>query len=112
VLDGRADVAFGAHDSPARFLTPEQQERLVSFHRFGRIPSHAILVANTLDSATVAGVRDAFMALNDSTNLPLLRAIYGVDGVRPATTEEHLGDFGRALEALPGMQQTLLNKTP
>lgn len=112
VLDDRADVAFGAHDSPARFMTPAQQERLVSFHRFGRIPSHAILVSNTLDSATVARVRDAFLALNDSTHLPLLRAIYGVDGVRPATTEEHLGDFGRALEALPGMQQTLLNKTP
>jgi phosphonate transport system substrate-binding protein len=112
LLDGRADVAFGAHDAPERFLTPGQQARIVAFHRFGRIPSHAVLVSSTLDPATVGLVRDAFMALNDSTNLPLLRAIYGVDGVRPATTGEHLGDFGRALEALPGMQRTLLDKAP
>lgn len=112
VIDGRADVAFGAHDAPERFLTPAQRERIVTFHRFGRIPSHAILVSPTLDAATVAKVREAFLALNEPEHLPLLRAIYGVDGVRPATTEEHLGDFGRALEALPGMQQTLLDRRP
>src|SRR5690606_36731822 len=79
VLDGRADVAFGGHTVPARFLTPEQQEQIVSFHRFGKIPSHAIMVAATMDSTTRAKVTEAFLALNDPANLPLLSAIYGVD---------------------------------
>ncbi len=112
VLEGRADVAFGAHDAPTRFLTPTERDQLTSFHRFGKIPSHAILVSSTLDSATVVRVRDAFLALNDAANLPLLKAIYGVDGVAMTTTQEHLGEFGRALEALPGIQQTLLRRTP
>lgn len=112
VLDGRADVAFGGHTVPARFLTPEQQERIVSFHRFGKIPSHAILVAADMDSTTRAAVTDAFLALNEPEHLPLLAAIYGVDGVVPASTEDHLGAFGRALLALPGYDQTLLARRP
>lgn len=112
VLDGRADVAFGGHDVPQRFLSEAEQQRIVSFHRFGKIPSHAILVANTLDAATVEKVKQAFLALNEPANLPLLQAIYGVDGVIEANTEDHLGQFGRALSALPGYDQTLLNKKP
>ena len=112
VLDGRADVAFGGHDVPLRFLNADEQTQIVSFHRFGRIPSHSILVASTMDSTTRARVRDAFLALNDSTHIHLLTSIYGVDGVIPANTEDHLGDFGRALSALPGYDQTLLNKKP
>jgi phosphonate transport system substrate-binding protein len=112
VLDGRADVAFGGHDVPDRFLTPAERAQIVSFHRFGKIPSHAILVAAGMDSTTRAKVQEAFLALNDPTNLLLLTAIYGVDGVVAATTEGHLGDFGRALTALPGYDQTLLNKKP
>ncbi len=112
VLDDRADVAFGGHNVPERFLTPEQQERIVSFHRFGKIPSHAILVASEMDSTTRSKVQQAFLALNEPAHISLLTSIYGVDGVVPATTEDHLGAFGRALLALPGYDQTLLNKKP
>ncbi len=112
VIDGRADIAFGGHTAPERFLTPEQQELIVSFHRFGKIPSHAILVASEMDSTTRSKVRDAFLALNEPANISLLSAIYGVDGVVPATTEDHLGTFGRAILAIPGYDQTLLNKKP
>jgi phosphonate transport system substrate-binding protein len=112
VLDGRADVAFGAHDAPERFLQPAERARIRVLHRFGRIPSHAVLVAGNLDSAVVASFRDAMLALNDSANLPLLRAIYGVDALEPANTQEHLGDFGAALSEMPGMQRTLLARRP
>jgi phosphonate transport system substrate-binding protein len=112
VLDGRADVAFGGHDVPERFLDSLDRTRIASFHRFGKIPSHAILVAAGMDSTTRALVKAAFLALNEPANLPLLQAIYGVDGVREASTEAHLGDFGRALSSLPGYDQTLLAKKP
>ncbi len=110
VLDGRADIAFGGHDVPQRFLAESDRAKIVSFHRFGTIPSHAILVAQDMDATTRERVRSAFLALNEPANLPLLTAIYGVEGVREATTEGHLGQFGRALSALPGYDQTLLKK--
>jgi phosphonate transport system substrate-binding protein len=110
LLDGRVDVAFGADDAPTRFLTPEQQARVRSFHRFGRIPSHAVVVASTMAPEAVARFRDAMLALNDSAHLPLLQAIYGVSGLEPTDTQRHLGDFGRAIGALPGMEETLLSR--
>ncbi len=112
LLDGRVDVAFGAHDSPERFLDPSQRAQITSVHRFGKIPSHAVLVASDVPDDLAARIRDAMLALNDPANLPLLRAIYGVDGLVATTTADHLGDFGAALSALPGMERTLLTKAP
>jgi phosphonate transport system substrate-binding protein len=112
VLEGRADVAFGAHDAPERFLNESQRARLRTLHRFGRIPSHSVMVAGNLEPALVQRFREAMLSLNEAEHLGLLRAIYGVDGVTPADTESHLGDFGRAIRALPGMQRTLAERRP
>jgi len=112
LLAGRVDVAFGADDAPARFLNDAQRAQIRSFHRFGRIPSHAVVVGAGLAPEATARFRDAMLALNDSANLPLLQSIYGVSGLRVTTTMDHLGDFGRAISALPGMEQTLLSRTP
>ena len=110
VLDGRADVAFGAHDGPSRFLTEEEQEQIRPLHRFGRIPSHAVVVAPQLTEEVKESFRDAMLALNEADNLPLLRAIYGVDGLESIGTEEHLGEFGRAISNLPGIERSLMDR--
>jgi phosphonate transport system substrate-binding protein len=110
VLDGRVDVAFGAHDAPERFLTPEQRSGIRMLHRFGKSPAHAVMVAGNLAPKVTESLREAMLALNEPANLPLLRAIYGVDGLEVAGTEDHLGEFGRALSALPGMERSLLEK--
>jgi phosphonate transport system substrate-binding protein len=110
LLDGRADVAFGAHDAPERFLEIEERGRIRSFHRFGRIPSHAVMMAPGVDSDWASRFVEAMLALNEPAHLPLLRAIYGVDGLAAAETEDHLGDFGRALDGLPGLERTLLER--
>jgi phosphonate transport system substrate-binding protein len=110
VLEGRADVAFGAHDGPARFLEPAEAGKIRTLHRFGRIPSHAIMVAGNLSPEVVESFTTAMLALNEPENLPLLQSIYGVDGLQAANTADHLGEFGRSLSQIPGIEQTLLNK--
>ncbi len=108
VIEGRADVAFGAHDAPQRFLTESDRTRIRALHRFGRIPSHSIVVAGNLHADLAARVREALLELNQPQHIQILKDIYGVDGVQPATTEAHLGEFGRALTQLPGMERTLV----
>lgn len=110
LLEGRADVAFGAHDAPERFLEADERARLRTLHRFGRIPSHAVMVSGELGPAERAAVRDALLALNEEENRPILEALYGVEGLEPVDTEAHLGEFGRALSALPGMERTLMER--
>ncbi len=108
VIEGRADVAFGAHDAPQRFLTDPERARIRTLHRFGRIPSHSILAAGNLHPDLAARVSKALLELNKTEYIQILKDIYGVDGVQRATTEGHLGEFGRALSQLPGMERTLV----
>lgn len=110
LLEGRVDVALGAHDAPERFLSETERTGIRSFHRFGRIPSHAVLVAQSLSDELVERFRAAMLELNEPENIHLLQAVYGVEGFRVTGTEAHLGEFGRAISALPGMQRTLLAK--
>lgn len=107
LLEGRVDVAFGAHDAPERFLDEEQRARLRTLHRFGRIPSHAVMVSADLGEEDVAAVRSALLDLNGPEGAEILRDLYGVDGLREVETEAHLGEFGRAFRSLPGSERTL-----
>lgn len=110
LLKNRADVAFGAHDGPERFLSEEDRKKVRTLHRFGKIPSHAVMVAREVPADVKAKFEAAMLALNEPENLPLLKNIYGVDGLQKATTEGHLGEFGRSITNLPGIEQTLFNK--
>lgn len=111
LLDGRVEVAFGAHDAPERFLTEEQRGEIRTLHRFGRIPSHAVMVSGEIGAADTERIREALLELNDggaSAEGPgILRDLYGVDGLEAVDTESHLGEFGRAFASLPGVERTL-----
>ncbi len=108
LIQGRADVAFGAHDAPERFLEERERTQIRTLHRFGRIPSHSIVVAGNLHPVLRDQLRAALLDLNEPEHIGLLKDIYGVDGLQPANTDDHIGDFGRALSRLPGMERTLI----
>jgi len=106
---GHVDAAFGADDAPERFLSEEDRRRVRSFVRLGRVPSHPVVVAPHVSGER----RDAFVrAMLDLTEErpDIYRELYGVVGVTETTTEEHLGDFGRAVRALPGLHQQFLDR--
>ncbi len=108
LVRGQVDAAFGADDAVERFLEPADRPRVREFIRLGRVPSHPVVIRAGLD----AGVRNAFVAamLKLTEERPdLYRELYGVEGVVATTTEEHLGDFGRAVNALPGLHAQFLN---
>jgi phosphonate transport system substrate-binding protein len=110
LVRGQVDAAFGADDAAERFLSPEDQARVEPFARLGRVPSHPIVVRHALSDAR----RDAFVAamLKLTAERPdVYRDLYGVEGVVAANTEDHLGDFGPAVEALPGLHAQFLART-
>jgi phosphonate transport system substrate-binding protein len=106
---GQVDAAFGADDAAERFLEPGDRARVKPFLRLGRVPSHVLVVRPELDDARRQAFVDAMLAL--TVERPdIYRELYGVDGVVPATTEEHLSDFGSAVDALPGLHQQIFEK--
>jgi phosphonate transport system substrate-binding protein len=107
LVRGQVDAAFGADDAAERFLSEADQPKVRPFIELGRVPSHPVMVAKHLNGHT----RDAFVRamLKLSEERPdIYRELYGVEGVVATTTEEHLGDFGPAVAALPGLHSQFL----
>jgi ABC-type phosphate/phosphonate transport system substrate-binding protein len=109
LVRGQVDAVFGADDAPPRFLEPADQPRVRSFVRLGRVPSHALVAARGLGEAEREAFVEAMLALTRERP-EIYRELYGVEGVVRADTEEHLGDFARALDALPALQAQILER--
>jgi phosphonate transport system substrate-binding protein len=104
---GQVDAAFGADDAAERFLSAEDRSKVKAFARLGRIPSHPIVVRREVSDARREAFVNAMVKLT-AERPELYRELYGVEGVVETTTEDHLGDFGRAVAALPGLHAQFL----
>ncbi|MBI4044664.1 MAG: phosphate/phosphite/phosphonate ABC transporter substrate-binding protein [Candidatus Diapherotrites archaeon] len=110
LADGKVDVAGGADDSPQQFLSEEQQGKIRVLEDLGRVPSHPVLVGKHVSQEMREKFVNAMLELNNPENVQLLKDIYGVDGLVKTTTQEHLGDLGKKIDALTGAQDAILDK--
>ena len=53
---------------------------------------------------------NALAQLNYAENNEILRNIYGAEALLPTSTEMHIGDFGKFIDALVGLDQKILDK--
>jgi phosphonate transport system substrate-binding protein len=106
---GQVDAAFGADDAVERFLEPADRSRVKPFVRLGRVPSHPVMVASHVSDARRQAFVDAMLKLTEERP-DVYRDLYGVEGVVPATTQEHLGEFGEAVSNLPGLHAQFLGR--
>ena len=53
---------------------------------------------------------NALTQLNYAENNEILRNIYGAEALLPTSTEMHIGDFGKFIDALVGLDQKILDK--
>jgi phosphonate transport system substrate-binding protein len=106
---GQVDAAFGSDDAAERFLEPADRARVKAFARLGRVPSHVLVVRQDVDAARRRAFVDAMLALTRERP-DVYRELYGVEGVVEASTQEHLAEFGAAVDALPGLHQQLFEK--
>lgn len=110
LVEGKVDVAGGAHDAPERFLDAKDRTKIKTLERLGKVPSHPIVVGTHVSEETKQKFIDAMLKLNLPENMHILKELYGVDGLVRTNTQDHLGDFGPAFEALTGIQDKVLAK--
>lgn len=110
LVQGKVDVAAGAHDAAQKYLAVEDQGKIKPIERLGKVPSHPVMTRGNLEENIKASFVAAMLELNDSANNAILKNVYGVDGLVATTTQDHLGDFGPAFESLAGIHEKVLEK--
>lgn len=110
LLNDHVDVAFGSDIAPKKYLDPIDQGKLKAVDTVGPVPSHVFVVSPELSDGTKAALVNALVELNYAENNQILRNIYGAEALLPTSTEMHIGDFGKFIDALVGLDQKILDK--
>lgn len=110
LLNDHVDVAFGSDIAPKKYLDPVDQGKLKAVDTIGPVPSHVFMVSSEMSDGTKAALVNALVQLNYAENNEILRNIYGAEALLPTSTEMHIGDFGKFIDALVGLDQKILDK--
>ncbi|HLE34720.1 MAG TPA: phosphate/phosphite/phosphonate ABC transporter substrate-binding protein [Nitrososphaerales archaeon] len=104
LVEGKVDVAFGADDSPERFLTLDEQSQIRVLEKYGKVPSHVFIVSKDLHPVFKIKMTRALVQLNYGENNKILQQLYGAEALLPTDTQMHMGDFGRAVNSIAGIE--------
>ena len=110
LLNDHVDVAFGSDIAPKKYLDPVDQGKLKAVDTIGPVPSHVFMVISEISDGTKAALVSALVELNYAENNQILRNLYGAEALLPTSTEMHIGDFGKFIDALVGLDQKILDK--
>ena len=110
LLNDHVDVAFGSDITPKKYLDPVDQGKLKAVDTIGPVPSHVFMVSSEMSDGTKAALVSALVELNYAENNQILRNLYGAEALLPTSTEMHIGDFGKFIDALVGLDQKILDK--
>ena len=110
LLNDHVDVAFGSDIAPKKYLDPVDQGKLKAVDTIGPVPSHVFMVSSEISDGTKAALVSALVELNYAENNQILRNLYGAEALLPTSTEMHIGDFGKLIDALVGLDQKILDK--
>ena len=110
LLNDHVDVAFGSDIAPKKYLDPVDQGKLKAVDTIGPVPSHVFMVSSEISDGTKAALVSALVELNYAENNQILRNLYGAEALLPTSTEMHIGDFGKFIDVLVGLDQKILDK--
>ncbi len=110
LLNDNVDIAFGSDIAPQKYLTTEQQNQLRIVEQIGPVPSHVLVVSGDMSDSTKKIFVEAMLELNKDENNHILKNVYGAEALLPTTTSMHIGEFGKYIDSLTGLEQQILDK--
>ena len=109
LLNDNVDVAFGSDIAAQKYLEPEDQLKLRPVTTLGLVPSHVFIVSPNMSDSTKNALTSALIELNYDENNSILKNLYGAEALVPTTTTLHIGDFGKFIDILVGLDQAILD---
>lgn len=109
LLNNNVDVAFGSDIAAQKYLEPEDQLKLRPVTTLGLVPSHVFMVSPNMSDSTKNALTSALIELNYDEHNSILKNLYGAEALVPTTTTLHIGDFGKFIDILVGLDQAILD---
>lgn len=109
LLNDNVDVAFGSDIAAQKYLKPEDQLKLRPVTTLGLVPSHVFVVSSDMSDSTKNALTSALIELNYDEHNSILKNLYGAEALVPTTTTLHIGDFGKFIDVLVGLDQAILD---
>ena len=67
------------------------------------------MVSPNMSDSTKNALTSALIELNYDENNSILKNLYGAEALVPTTTTMHIGDFGKFIDILVGLDQAILD---
>lgn len=109
LINDNVDVAFGSDIASQKYLEPEDQLKIRPVATLGPVPSHVFVVISSMSDSTKSALMSSLIELNYDENNAILNNLYGADALVPTTTTMHIGDFGKFIDILVGLDQKILD---
>jgi phosphonate transport system substrate-binding protein len=77
--------------------------------QIGPVPSHVFVISADMPESTKKLLVDAMLGLNEDENNHILKNVYGAEALLPTTTTMHIGEFGKYIDSLTGLDQKILD---
>lgn len=107
---GEVDAAAGSEVYYETAAKPELKENVKILTRLGKVPSHVVVVSKDLPETVKLKLTIALQRLNEPNKRDILVKLYGVDALVPTTTTAHMGEFGKAIDQLIGLEELIIKK--
>jgi phosphonate transport system substrate-binding protein len=98
LVNGQVDVAAASDYAFGRYLSAEEQAKVIAISKQGPVPTHCIAVKSNLSADLKQKIRESLLKLNEPDNKDLLKSVYGSEKLVAVTHEEHTAALARALE--------------
>jgi phosphonate transport system substrate-binding protein len=84
MYNGQVKASCGSQHAPLWYLDEEQRKEVKVLAESEPLPTHGIVVRNSLGDETIKQIQDAFMALNHPDKKNILKELYHADGLEKA----------------------------
>ena len=103
VAKWKVDVAAGSLRFFETKAKPEIREEVKVMIKMGRVPTHVLVVSNELPEHLKVKITQVFLDLSVGENANIINQIYGIDGLILTNAEDHLSEFGSAIDSISGI---------
>jgi len=97
MFNGQVDASCGSEHAPLWYLDEEQKKEIKLLDKSGPLPTHSLVVRNSLGEEIITKIQQVFMGLNNPENKAILKDLYHADALEEANVSTYDTVYQKAI---------------